>query len=155
MFETSGLRVSIKEVQGARSLVFHKPEMRRGMQAIGRMIQKAAQMLVNGQATSKPGEYPARAAGRLSRSIRPQVSRSGFMVVIRPQRKADFGGKEFYPAFLHYGARYARNKGHAKHTTGAFRVQPRRNYMVDALEARQARAQQILLECVKKGVGFR
>jgi hypothetical protein len=56
------------------------------------------------------------------------------LVKIEPQKTADM--KDFYPAYLWYGVRRGakRGKSHKKQeATGAWRIEPRENYMVDAL----------------------
>lgn len=135
-------------------IVFEKKYMRRAMTILGREVQKEARGLVSHGGGSKPDTYPGKISGKLGKSIGYRVSRPGFLVTIAPRRAADFGGKEFYPAFLHYGVHKAkRRKDHKAHPEGTpFRVAPRKNYMTDALEHKKDRVRAVILEAVTKGL---
>jgi len=118
-------------------LDFDKKEIRKAMRRAGTVVRGEARKLVGKKGGSSEGEYPGLRKGRLRRSIIYRVSRPGFMVKIEPQKTADM--KDFYPAFLWYGVRRGakRGKSHKKQAaTGAWRIAPRENYMVDALNRR-------------------
>ncbi len=136
-------------------IIFEKKIVRKAMGIVGREVQKEARGLVAHGGGSHPGEYPGTVSGFLSRSIAYKVSKPGFLVVVRPQRPSAFGGKEFYPYFLHYGVHTAsRKKSHKKHAADtAFRVAPRRNYMSDALENKSARVRAVITAAVKDALG--
>jgi hypothetical protein len=144
-------------------LDFDKKAIRKGMRLVGALVRREARALVNKHEPSAGGEYPARAAGLLYRSIRAKVSRPGFLVKIAPQKIA--GMKDFYPAYLHYGVkqggrlkslnpdkikgrgrrgRGVRAAALAARAAGAWKLEPRKNFMADALESSTDRVQQIL-----------
>ncbi|SAL20667.1 hypothetical protein AWB70_01058 [Caballeronia cordobensis] len=116
---------------GHTRIDFDKKKIRKVMRARGRDIQKEARRLVARRAVSAPGEYPGRDTGTLWRSIKSKVSRSGFLVRIAPQKTPEMGG-DFYPAFLWYGVR---RKGGDEGS--AWRIDPRANYMTEALDRRR------------------
>lgn len=144
MSSDAGFYLHIGDFDGFDRFVdFDKPKVRRAFRASGRLIQRSAQKLVSRSQRSMPGEYPGKRTGRLGRSIRVKVSRSGFLVRVAPN-KIDM--KHFYPAYLGYGVRRksgARGK-HASGTGGGLRVEPRANYMVDSKDARAAEIQALL-----------
>lgn len=144
-------------------LDFDKKAIRKGMRLVGALVRREARALVNKQSPSAGGEYPSRAEGLLYRSIRAKVSRPGFLVKIAPQKIG--GMKDFYPAYLHYGVKQGgrlkslnpnkikgrgrRGRGEraaalAARAAGAWQLEPRKNFMADALESSSGRVQQIL-----------
>lgn len=106
----------------------HKPSIRKSMRRAGAVVQKKAKRLVSAGGRSDASAYPGRRSGKLRRSIRVKVSASGFLVRVMPQRLEDM--EEYYPAYLFYGT----SRG----------VEPRQNYMVDALESEQAEVRRII-----------
>jgi hypothetical protein len=127
--EGSWAEVNVK-IEGFSRIDFETRKVRIAMRNIGRDMQREARKLVSRRAVSKPGEIPGRATGATQRSIRYRVSRPGFLVRIAPFKTADMG-KDFYPAFLHYGS----EKNNLK---------PRENYMVKALENRADNTRNVL-----------
>lgn len=127
--EGSWAEVNVK-IDGFSRIDFDTRKVRAGMRFIGRDMQREARKLVSRRAVSKPGEIPGRDSGATQRSIRYRVSRPGFLVRIAPFKTADMG-KDFYPAFLHYGS----EKNNLK---------PRENYMVKALENRADNTRNVL-----------
>ncbi|MEX6663160.1 hypothetical protein [Pseudomonas sp. W2-17] len=126
-------------------LDFDKKEIRNGMRKAGVLVRAEGRKLVSKRAVSGKGQYPGMRKGRLRRSITYRVSRAGFLVKIEPQKTADM--KDFYPAYLWYGVRRGakRGKSHKKQeATGAWRIEPRENYMVDALNNRADDVRSIL-----------
>lgn len=115
-----GLEI-FETITGHSRIDFDKKKIRRAMRKFGAEIRKDARRRVSRRAVSAAGEYPGRDTGELFRSIKSKVSRPGFLVRISPEKTA--GMKDFYPAFLFYGV------------TG--RIEPRGNYMTDALESRR------------------
>lgn len=135
---------------------FDKKKIRAGMRKAGRLVTSKAQMnlaLARGNAG-----YPRVRTGRLLRSITFKVSRSGFMVKVAPKKTSDM--QAFYPAYLHYGvkqgsrikgrpsgsrrARGARADLVSARRAGGWRIDPRDNYMTDALQDSSAGVQKIL-----------
>ncbi|TDV60128.1 hypothetical protein [Pseudomonas sp. LP_7_YM] len=126
-------------------LDFDKKEIRKAMRRAGVVVRAEGRKLVSKRTVSEKGQYPGMRKGRLRRSLTYRVSRSGFLVKIEPQKTADM--KAFYPAFLWYGVRRGakRGKSHRKQeATGAWRIAPRENYMVDALNNRTNEVRLIL-----------
>lgn len=144
-------------------LDFDKKAIRKGMRLVGALVRREARALVNKHTPSAGGEYPSRAEGLLYRSIRAKVSRPGFLVKIAPQKIA--GMRDFYPAYLHYGVKQGRRlkavpqiaigkksrrkQGEraaalAARAAGAWQLEPRKNFMADALESNSGRVQDIL-----------
>jgi hypothetical protein len=135
---------------------FDKKKIRAGMRKAGRLVTSKAQMnlaLARGNAG-----YPRVRTGRLLKSVTFKVSRSGFMVKVAPTKTSDM--QAFYPAYLHYGvkqgsrikgrpsgsrrARGARADLVSARRAGGWRIDPRDNYMTDALQDSSAGVQKIL-----------
>lgn len=110
-------------LEGFSRIDFDKKKIRKALRIEGRAVQKLARKLVSKRILNSAGDYPAKRTGALMRSIKVKVSRPGFLVKIAPQKTAEMG-KDFYPAFLHYGS--AKNN-----------LAPRKNFMTDALDARR------------------
>lgn len=143
-------------------LDFDKKEIRKGMRRVGALVSRTAKALVKRRGErSVAGQYPARQSGLLYRSIRAKVSRPGFLVKIAPQKIA--GMKDFYPAYLHHGVkrgqrlsrlrsgeqntRKRRREGirlRAGRRNNAWLIEPRGNFMADALESKSSAIQQLL-----------
>lgn len=138
--------------EGFSRIDFERKKVRKTMQAIGRDIQKEARKLVGRRYRSGMGQNPGRRTGRLRRSIRYSVSRPGFLVRIRPQKTGDM--KEFYPAFLFHGVTgQARRKDHqAQSKSGRWRIAPRANYMVDALDNRRSHVYGLLRKTLENSL---
>lgn len=144
------------------ALDFDKAEVKKAMRRAGVEVQRAARDLVQQRGKSGADEYPAKLSGALRRGIRYRVSRSGFMVKVAPTKSA--GMAEFYPAYLHYGVKAgARVRGrpgmHRRHRggraelierrkAGAWRIDPRKNYMADALADRSGRVKSLLSQAL-------
>lgn len=121
-------------LSGHTRIDFDRKQIRKALRIEGRGVQKEARRLVARRAISQPGEFPGRDSGALSRSIKSKVSRPGFLVRIAPQKTPEMGN-DFYPAFLQYGVRPNPNgKGGG---ANGWRIEPRANYMVEALSRRR------------------
>ncbi|VWC26298.1 hypothetical protein BPS26883_06147 [Burkholderia pseudomultivorans] len=138
-----------------RSIDFDKREVRKGMRKAGRIVERRAKALVAIRSRSVPGQYPGRKTGRLQRSIKTKVSRSGFMVKVMPKKIA--GMRDFYPAFLYYGTRSKSGgrRDHRSRSTSKLRIEPRGNYMSDAKDdgAREVRA--LLVDVYRRALTIR
>lgn len=110
------------KIEGFSRVDFDKKKIRSALRIEGRAVQKLARKLVSKRILNSVGDYPARRTGRLMRSIKVKVAKSGFLVRIAPQKTAEM--KDFYPAFLHYGS--TKNN-----------LEPRKNFMTDSLDARR------------------
>ncbi|MGY1490724.1 hypothetical protein ACW4YW_15060 [Methylobacillus pratensis] len=125
--EGSWAEVNVKW-EGYARIDFDKVKIRKAMRLVGRNVQRQSRKLVSRRGgVSRPGQAPSRSTGALMRSIKVKVSRPGFLVRIAPE-KITAMGKDFYPAFLHYGS----EKNNLK---------PRSNYMVEALRIERFRTQ--------------
>lgn len=143
-------------IAGHSTIDFDKRTVRKAMRAIGIDVRRTARRMVSRRAVSKPGEYPGRDTGALMRSIRYRVSNPGFLVRIAPMTIE--GANSFYPAILAYGVRsgatrrnnhraqsYVRKRRPDVVITGTdWRLEPRANYMADALAQREAHIQSVL-----------
>lgn len=116
-------------IDGFSRIDFDGRVVRKSMRKLGRDHQKEARRLVARRAISGGGEYPGRMTGRLWRAIKYKVSRSGFMVVIRPDKTSEMDF--FYPAVLYSGSE-KRN------------IAARKNYMTDALDNRESQSRAVL-----------
>lgn len=145
---------------------FDKRKIRKGMRKVGQVVGRRAQLnfiLARGE-----DGYPINRTGITLESIKPKVSRAGFLVKIAPRKTTDM--KEFYPAYLNYGVHKGprvrgldqpvgqgnRRRGRVRRARGAradliaarrnsgWRITPRANYMIDALEDEQSTVQAIL-----------
>lgn len=145
MATEAGFYLHIDGFEGFDRFVdFDRKPIRKAMRSAGQLVRRDAVAYVSRGAVSKPGEYPGKQRGVLSRSIKVKVSRSGFLVRVSPQMVD--GMKAFYPAFLAYGARHkagARRDRRSK-GVGPLRIEPRANYMVDAKDARATEIRMIL-----------
>jgi hypothetical protein len=142
-------------LQGRRQIDFDKKKVRKAMRKVGRDVRAEARRLVARQAIfmpigsslsvsyegSKAGEYPARNTGKMQESIKEKVSRSGFAVSISPQRD-QFERDDYYPAMLYYGV-----KGKS-----GYRIAPRKNFIVDAVESRRASAEAAIFQALKESL---
>lgn len=162
MANDSAAYLHFGEFDSYGKLDFDKKAIRKGMRRVGALVRTEARRLVNKKgARSSGSDYPARDSGLLYRSIRAKVSRPGFLVKIAPQKIA--GMKDFYPAYLHYGVkrgqRLARLKSGESHTrarqreriklresrrNNAWLIEPRGNFMADALESSAGGIQALL-----------
>jgi len=142
---------------------FNKRPVRRAFQKIGEVHMRDARRLIMRRTPSRPGGNPALQTGLLAKSIGYYVPpattrRPGFMVRIAPNQRRGKGQRShiigpFYPAFLSYGVRRGakRQKSHHKGKSGGsgWRIAPRNNYMVQALEARRAWTKYVLLRALR------
>lgn len=120
---------------------FRKVHVRKAMGRIGRVVQFRARRLVARRAISDPGDYPGIESGDLVRSIGYKVSKPGFLVIVRPEKTA--GMKEFYPAFLWYGAE-GRSRGGD--------LAPRKNYMIDSMNIKRDYIQRELFRALTRSI---
>lgn len=111
-------------ITGHERIDFDKAKIRRAMRGFGQDVRKEARRRLARRAISAPGQDPGRDSGTLQRSIVYKVSKPGFLVRIYPgtaelRRK----NNHWYAAYLYYGTKRG--------------LEPRANYMAEALEARR------------------
>lgn len=163
--EGSWAEVNVK-FEGFSRLDFDKKKIRVAMRVIGRAVAQSAKGLVSKKGKSSPGENPGRNTGALRRSIRYKISRPGFLVRIAPFGTKELG-ENFYPAYLHYGVKTFGRIGRAapgelvglrnrrlrgqraalvakKKASKSYRIAPRANYMVEALEQKREHVRKVL-----------
>lgn len=118
-------------ITGHKLIDFDKRKLRKALLVGGAEVRKQARRLVSRRAISQPGEYPGKDSGALARSIKiyKRGSRGGY-VKVGPTKTAEMSA--FYPAFLFYGS--SKNN-----------LQPRKNYMTDALDDKRTFVRQQIL----------
>lgn len=141
-------------LQGFRGIDFDKKEIRKGMRKAGQDVRKAARALIASKVKSGAGDNPGKQTGKLYRSLGFKVSRSGFMAVVEHKKIA--GMKSFYWAYLYYGVRRGakRRKDHKKQADNGkgYRIAPRNNYVVDALNAQRNHVQRTITDAVQRAL---
>jgi len=158
----SGIHVDFVQPE---ELVFNRARLRKAFTKIGQVHMRDARRLVMGRGRSAPGDNPSYRTGKLARSIgyyvpRASKSRPGFMVKIAPNQKRGEGNRAisgaFYPAFLFYGVRRGatRKKKHHRGASGGsgWKIAPRNNFMVEALERRRAWTRYFLSRELRKSL---
>ena len=149
------------DVEGHTKIDFDRRMVRKALMKGGREIRKEARRLVARKAISKPGENPGKRRGYLQRSIDlvTPFSKTGFWVKVEPTTQGiKKSGRIYYPAVLFYGvrgrrigrladgkglgksnrrARGARASALEERSQSAFTLEPRDNYMVQALDRKR------------------
>ncbi|WP_373689698.1 hypothetical protein [Rahnella aceris] len=156
----------------AEAPVFNRGIVRRAFFKIGMEIQSAARSQISQRHGSTPGQNPGYHTGATARSIGYYVpsatkSRPGMMVRIAPNQKRGRGATPlplhstaksngFYPAYLFYGVKQGavRGKKHHKGASGGsgWRVAPRENYMLTALQNKKYWTERVLFKALKRAV---
>lgn len=124
-------------ITGFSRIDFDRKQIRKVLSKQGAEVRKVARKLIMRRVISKAGEYAGRDTGRMLKSIKSKVSKSGFLVRISPQKTADM--PIFYPAILHYGSK-------------KINLAPRKNFMTDALEARRETARTAILNALQDSI---
>ena len=149
----SPMKVSAS-LQGFRAIDFDKKEIRKAMRKAGQDVRRAARLLIASKVRSTGGDNPGKQTGKLYRSLGYKVSRSGFMTVVQHQKIA--GMKTFYWAMLYYGVRRGakRRKDHRAQLDNGrgYRIAPRNNYIVDALQARSNEVRRNLAQALQQSL---
>lgn len=135
--------VNVK-LAGFNRIDFDRKKVRAWIRKAAGEVRKEARLMVSRRGTSARGEYPGKQRGLLQRSIRVRLARmsdqGGLWAWVGPTKIA--GMKDFYPAILVRGVTgRQRTKGHKKQaapTSGKYRIDPRGNYMEEALKRRQS-----------------
>lgn len=136
--------------------LFDKKKIRAGMRKAGRLVMQKAQMNL-ALARGSQG-YPVNRTGTTLESVSYRVSKSGFLVRVAP--KMTRAMKEYYPAYLFYGVKRGPRLKKGEAHTGKRRregvrlrearrnndwlIEPRDNYMADALQDSKSDVQAIL-----------
>jgi hypothetical protein len=125
---------------GHQSIDFDKKRIRKELRQLGGVVRKDARKLVARRAVSRAGEDPGKDSGAMQRSIKAKTYKTGMAARIAPQKTAEMG-PEYYPAFLMYGVRNAGSPG--------WRIEPRNNFMITALEGRREMVRDTLTAALK------
>lgn len=143
---------------------FDKRKVRAAFRKAGQLVGQRAQL--NLALSGGGGNYPRTQTGALRDSINARVSRSGFMVKVMPDKTANMA--EYYPAYLHYGVKQGgrvkgtggkrRRRGERQELlsarkAGAWRIDPRANYIADALQDENARVRAVLSAGFARALG--
>lgn len=132
----SGVEVNVS-LLGHSKIDFDRRKVRRVIRREGRAIQRLARRKVARRAVSLAGQYPGRITGALQRAIDIVVARNGFWVRVEPTtQRIKLASDVYYPAILNYGSQ-KRN------------IQPRGNYMTDALAERREQSRAALSEALQ------
>ena len=119
---TADININIK-VEGFDRIIFEKRELKKAIRRGGAVVRAEARRLIAHRAISAAGEFPGFDSGAMSRSIQVRVGAGGGYAKVMPFRTPEMK-QDFYPAFLFYGT----SRGLA----------PRKNFMVAALDNKQA-----------------
>lgn len=111
------------DVDGINSIIFNKRELKSAFKKGGAVVRKESRRLIASKAISAAGQFPGYDTGAMSRSIKVKPGSGGGYVKIMPYKTSEMG-KDFYPAFLMVGTRRG--------------LQPRKDFMVQALDNKQA-----------------
>ena len=150
---------------------FDKKKIRAGMRKVGKLVRQRAQL--NVALSRGQDSYPINRTGALLESINFKVSRSGFLVKIAPYKTSAM--EAYYPAYLFFGVRMGsrikklapgegsgksnrRRKGDraalvAQRKSNGWRIQPRANYMTDALQDTNSEVRSILSDAFADALG--
>jgi len=150
---------------------FDKKKIKAAMRKAGKLVRQRAQL--NVALSRGQDSYPVNRTGALLDSINFKVSRSGFLVKIAPYKTGAMS--EYYPAYLHYGVRLGgrikklapgtgsgksnrRRKGAraalvAERKSNGWRIEPRANYMSDALQDSSSAVRAILSQAFADALG--
>ena len=111
------------DIDGFDRILFKKSELKRAIRKGGAVVRQESRRLIARRAISGAGEFPGRDTGAMMRSIKVKVGSGGGYAKVMPYKTSDMGD-DFYPAFLFYGT----SRG----------LEPRKNFMVAALDNKQA-----------------
>lgn len=109
--------------------------MKKRIRQQANVVNREAKRLISKKGVSKPGDLPGLQTGRMRKSVKTKVWRSGFGATVRPI----MAGGDFYPAFVVYGHRGPKtrtaldNRRHRK-TAGPKSTPARANFMYEAVQ---------------------
>lgn len=93
--------VSAQVDRGFRNIDYDPRALRQPLRSAGNEVRKAARRLIARRAVSEAGQYPGRQTGRMQRSIRVRLSRSGYAVMVSPSKTSSM--PVYYPALSSTG----------------------------------------------------
>ncbi|WP_175712642.1 hypothetical protein [Burkholderia ambifaria] len=154
MADDADIALHIEGFEGFdRSIDFKKSKVRAAMRKAGRLVTGQAQMNLALARGAK--DYPRVRSSALLDSISFKVSRSGFLVRVAPKKTAAMPAPYF--VYLHYGVRRGakRRKDRRAQPAGPYRIKPRANYMVDALDEKSGEIKTILSAALAAALDIR
>ena len=159
---TLAAHIHVEGFDHFHSDAFNRRQVTAAMRKAGRLVANRAR--INLSLAGGGSNYPRIRSGELRNSINMKVTRIGLLVKIMPRKTS--GMKDFYPAYLHYGVRRgsrlkalapgegvgksnrrragARAAELAARRASPWRIEPRENYIADALEDEADRVRQVL-----------
>lgn len=140
---------------GFRTIDYDNREMKKALRKAGGDVLKLARKLISENAVSAPGQYPGKATGEMSRSIKVKTSRSGFTAFVHPSKTAKMPA--YYPAFVVYGHRapHSETKEEArahKARSGKKVAAPRKNFIVDAATENRLQFERDMYEALSNSI---
>ena len=99
---------------------FDTKKLKPYLRQIGKDVRKGSRRRLSVVGRSQPGAAPGKQTGVLSKSVKYRVTRTGFSVFIRSEKRPEM--KVFYPAFVFFG-----HAGPGRGGTGEKLVKPRQN----------------------------
>lgn len=129
-------------IRGFARIDYNRAPIRKVLRQQIALVREEARELVSSASPSSPGEYPGQRKGILKRAIKSKALRSGLAAVARPEKTPRMGD-DYYPAFLLHGVK---QRGGRPLNPG---LQPRGDYMVDALDNRSSSATDALRDALE------
>jgi hypothetical protein len=132
--------ISIHIEGSFRGLIYDRREQKAALKKGGAVVRKEARRLIARRAVSAPGEFPGRDKGIMSKAIKVKPGSGGGYVKVMPYRIPEMGDRDdaFYPAFLMLGT----HRG----------LRPRKDFMVAALDNKQAEIRQAIYEALRRAI---
>jgi len=124
------------KIEGFDRLIFNKRELKSAIRKGGGEVRREARRLIAKRAISGAGDFPGKVTGAMSRSIKVKIGSGGGYAKIAPFKTAEM--KVFYPAFLEYGT----SRG----------LKPRKNFMIAALDNKQAVIRAVISAALQKAL---
>lgn len=160
--------VVVELPRGHRNIDFDQKKVRKTILQEAREVRKIARRLVSRRAISNAGEFPGRSTGALMRSIKVIPLRKSMAAMVMPHKTAEMD--VFYPGILNRGSKRRLGKlgageGKGKSNRRArgdraraaiqrslstgYIIQPRENYMEEALSQRRSAARAAILAALQ------
>jgi hypothetical protein len=152
------LKINIEFPQGFQRFHFDPKTFKKYLRLAASGVTKDAKRLVSRHAVSKGGDFFGRDTGDTVKAIRARIGFSGWSAVISPsKRSARMQERNFYPTILVYGSKKMvsnwRNKGGKKKRAGHGVLEPRRDPIAEAFDARRAFIRATLQEGFAESLG--
>lgn len=139
---------------GFKKIDYDGKALKKPMRKAGNEVRKIARKLISRRAVSKAGEYPGKQTGRMQKSLRVKVSKSGYSVSVYPDKTDDMPA--FYPAFVVYGHRgpgsQANDGPSHRNRKGKKVAAPRENFVPAAAEKYAETFQKNMFEALGEAI---